>query len=84
LAVANVAVIVPVPLIVAVVLAELGLPMFIEPVSLQAENEYPLLGVATIEREPAFSHTVEPEVTADPPAVMEPPEDGESVNVTLY
>ena len=55
----KLAVMVPGPEIVAVVLAEVELVMVIEPVlELQEEKICPELAVADIEREPAFSHAV--------------------------
>ena len=52
---------VPVPPIVAVAEAELALLKVIDPVlEDQEEKVEPALGVAVIEREPAFSQTLEP------------------------
>ena len=56
----KLAVIVPVPLIVAVVEAELVLAKVMEPVATQLENWYPVLAVADMASEPEFSQTFEP------------------------
>ncbi len=66
--IAKVAVIVPVPPIVAVAEAELALLNVIDPVlDDQEEKVHPLLGVAVMGREPAFSQTLEPVGIVDPP-----------------
>ena len=58
-AVTKLAVMVPGPEIVAVVLAEVELAITIEPVlELQDEKRCPELALAVIKREPAFSHAV--------------------------
>lgn len=59
--IAKLAVIVPVPLIVAVDEVELALLKAIDPVlDDQEEKVEPALGAAVIEKEPAFSQTLEP------------------------
>ena len=54
------AVIVPVPLIVAVVEAALGLAKVIDPVLCHWENAYPVFADADMDSEPAFCHVPEP------------------------
>ena len=77
--VVKVAVIVPEPAMVAVVLAEVELVKVIEPVlELQLEKVKPEFGVAEIDRLPAFSQTLVPE------GVVEPPPVGETAKVTWY
>jgi hypothetical protein len=63
----KVAVIVPVPLIVAVVEADVELAKVIEPVLLDhEENMYPEPAVPEIGREPASSQTLVPDGFVDP------------------
>jgi len=70
------AVIIPEPDIVAVVLAEVELPKVIEPVLVQETKTSPEFGVAVIEREPESSQTLVPE------GLVVPVPDGEAANVT--
>ena len=69
---------VPEPLIVAVVDAEVELVKVIEPEAVHEEKWYPELAVAVIERDPEFSQTFEPD------GVVEPLPDGATANVTVY